>query len=153
MKMIAGFPYQSYTLAHFLVQSQHRIESFGTLEMRSLSKLILILIAFLKLWNITISHSAVLFKKVSSTTDYLVEVTTFTVMSQIQCGLQCLLLLEHNTCAAFAFDMSSSICTCGVKRLLPVQNTSSVANIFVGITCPKLKTGQPYSLGILCKIS
>ena len=112
------------------------------LKMKNWKDLSLFLITFLKLWNIIMCQESTMFERTLATTDYLAEVTTFAVTSRIECGAVCLVKMNHNNCTAFAIDEMSGTCTCGRKRFAPVQETDSVALLYVTASCPKIKTGQ-----------
>lgn len=115
---------------------------FVSHEMKKLSCPISVYLILLNLWNNTLCHEGVLFKRILATTDFLAHVSSFNATSRIECGSQCLLKMDHDPCTAFSLDVNSATCTCGKKRFAPVQVTGSVSKLHVVDSCPKIKTGQ-----------
>lgn len=128
--------------AAFLNSFMKKVCWLVTKRMGSLSEVIIFLFLFLKFSDITLCFDDFLFKHVLATTDYLTKVTIFTATSRVECGIQCLLEQDHNVCTAFALDEIIGTCTCGRKRFAPVQVTGSEAKLYVGVPCPKIKTGN-----------
>lgn len=82
------------------------------------------------------------FKRSSTTTKFLYDVTIFKATSRIECGTLCNAILNDDDCTAFALDEMNGDCVCGKKRFAPVEFPPSYFDVIhVKMTCKKAQTG------------